>query len=48
MIQAPVAVHVETTAFLEEPDHSAAREALRGLQVPGIEVENRLMEGEPV
>ena len=48
VIQPPVAVYAETAVFLEEPDHSAAREALRNLHVPGVEVDYRLMEGEPV
>jgi nucleotide-binding universal stress UspA family protein len=42
------AVYAETAVFLDDPDRSAAREALVALRVPGVEVDYRLIEGEPV
>jgi nucleotide-binding universal stress UspA family protein len=48
VVQPPVAVYAETAVFLEEPDQSAAREALRTMSFPGVDIEYRLMEGEPV
>ncbi len=48
VMQTPMAVYAETAVFLEEPDQNAAREALEALNVPGVEIERRLMEGEPV
>ena len=48
VIQTPVAVYAETAVFVEGPDRSAARETLAALRVPGVEVEYRLMEGEPI
>ncbi len=47
MIQPAVAVYAETAVFIDEPDHNSIREALEALRVPGVEVEYRLMEGEP-
>jgi nucleotide-binding universal stress UspA family protein len=47
VIQPPAAVYGETGVFMEEPDHGSVREALEALQFPGVEVEYRLMEGEP-
>jgi nucleotide-binding universal stress UspA family protein len=47
VIQTPAAVYTETAVFPEEPDSSAAREALRALTIPGVAVEPRLLEGEP-
>jgi len=43
----PGAVYADSAVFLEEPDHTAASEALHALEVPGVDVEYRLMEGEP-
>jgi len=47
VIHPPVAVYAETAVFMEEPDFSAARETLNALRIPGVDVEYRLMEGEP-
>ena len=47
VIQPPVPVYGETAVFMEEPDRNCFREALEALRVPGVEVEYRLMEGEP-
>jgi nucleotide-binding universal stress UspA family protein len=47
VVQPAVAVYSEAGAFMEEPDHSSFREALHALRIPGVEVEYRLMEGEP-
>jgi nucleotide-binding universal stress UspA family protein len=41
------AVYSETAVFVEEKDSSAAREALHALRVNGVDVEYRLVEGEP-
>jgi universal stress protein A len=48
VIHTPVAVYAETAVFVDEPDRSAARESLQSLRVPAVEVEYRLMEGEPI
>jgi len=47
VIHPPTAVYAETAVFVEEPDPSGPREALNALRLPGIEIEYRLMEGEP-
>jgi nucleotide-binding universal stress UspA family protein len=47
VIQPPVPVYGENAVFIEEPDRNCFREALEALRVPGVEVEYRLMEGEP-
>jgi nucleotide-binding universal stress UspA family protein len=47
VIQPIVAVFGEAAAFVEEPDYGSAHEMLGALRVPGVDVEYRLMEGEP-
>jgi nucleotide-binding universal stress UspA family protein len=47
VVQPPVAVYAETAVFVEEPDFSSARESLHALRIPGVDVEYRLMEGDP-
>jgi nucleotide-binding universal stress UspA family protein len=47
VVQPPVAVYAETAVFVEEPDFSSAQESLQALRVPGVDVEYRLMEGDP-
>jgi len=47
VVHSPAAVYAETAVFVDEPDFSAAREALGALRLPGVDVEYRLMEGEP-
>jgi|SRR6516164_6028758 nucleotide-binding universal stress UspA family protein len=47
VVRPPAAVYAETAVFVTEPDFSAAREALAKLRTPGVDVDHRLLEGEP-
>src|SRR5437868_14687027 len=47
VIRPMMAVYAETAVMLDEPDHSAAPEAIDALDVPGIPMQRRLLEGDP-
>src|SRR5947209_7542317 len=47
VVHTPAAVYAETAVFVDEPDFTAAREALNALRLPDVAMEYRLMEGEP-
>jgi len=47
VVPTPIMAYADAPTYPEQPDYSPAREALTSLRVPGVQVEYRLLEGEP-